>query len=83
MQVCMDQRWIDRLVDDELTKEDRRALLCLVESHPEGWRRVATAFLEAQAWREVGVELASERIAPTPAIFKPEVAPGRFNRRAS
>jgi hypothetical protein len=43
---------IDRLVDGELTDDDRRRLLQSLDERPEGWRRCALAFLEAQSWRE-------------------------------
>ena len=42
----------DRLVDGELTAGERRQLLESLDSRPEGWRRCALAFLEAQSWRE-------------------------------
>jgi len=51
-QSVWDDRWIDRLVDGELTAEERSALLRRLDSTPDGWRRCALAFLEAQAWRE-------------------------------
>jgi hypothetical protein len=48
----LDDRTLDRLVDGALTAEERRALLARFEREPEGWRRCALAFLEAQAWCE-------------------------------
>jgi len=42
---------IDLLVDGELDDEARRALLLRLDAEPDGWRRCALAFLEAQAWR--------------------------------
>lgn len=42
---------IDRLVADDLDADARRALLHLLDAHPDGWRRCALAFLEDQAWR--------------------------------
>ena len=47
----IDERLIDRLVDDELAPAERRALLADLDREPEGWRRCALAFLEAQSWR--------------------------------
>lgn len=41
---------IDRLVDGELEESERRTLLEQLDAQPEGWRRCALAFLEAQAW---------------------------------
>jgi anti-sigma factor RsiW len=41
---------IDRLVDGELSADERRRLLADLESQPDGWRRCALAFLEGQTW---------------------------------
>lgn len=46
-----DQRQLDLLIDGELSEDERRALLMRLENEPEGWRRCALAFLEAQAWK--------------------------------
>jgi hypothetical protein len=43
---------LDRLVDGELSGSERRQLLESFDKRPEGWRRCALAFLEAQSWRE-------------------------------
>ncbi|WP_152052282.1 hypothetical protein [Tautonia marina] len=43
---------LDRLADGSLTANERRALLSRINTEPDGWRRCALAFLEAQAWRE-------------------------------
>jgi hypothetical protein len=40
----------DRLVDGELSASERQRLLESLDSLPEGWRRCAIAFLEAQSW---------------------------------
>jgi len=42
---------IDRLVEDELDKQQRNQLIVLLEQEPSGWRQCALAFLEAQSWR--------------------------------
>jgi hypothetical protein len=42
---------LDRLVDGDLTGQPYRQLLSDLETQPNGWRRCALAFLEAQAWR--------------------------------
>lgn len=54
-------RLIDRLVDDELNSADRRQLLSRLDSEPDGWRRCALAFLEAQCWRGSLAPLAGTR----------------------
>jgi hypothetical protein len=41
----------DRLVDGELSADERRRLLESLDARPDGWRRCALAFLEAQSWR--------------------------------
>jgi hypothetical protein len=47
----LDDATIDRLVDGELHGEERRELLAALDAQPDGWRRCALAFLEAQTWR--------------------------------
>lgn len=47
----IDCRQIDRLVDGELTEAETRELLLTLDRHPDGWRRCALAFLEAQCLR--------------------------------
>lgn len=42
---------LDRLVDGELSREEYRELLESLAREPDGWRRCALAFLEAQAWQ--------------------------------
>ena len=42
------QRQLDRLVDGELSEEERRQLLESFERNPDRWRQCACAFLEAQ-----------------------------------
>jgi hypothetical protein len=42
----------DRLVDGELSEEERRRLLTSLDKEPGGWRRCALAFLEAQCWND-------------------------------
>ena len=39
----------DRLVDGEMSAEEYRALVAALDDEPGGWRKCATAFLEAQA----------------------------------
>jgi hypothetical protein len=46
-----DSRRIDALVDGELGDGERIELLRRLEQSPDGWRMLAGAFLEAQAWR--------------------------------
>lgn len=46
-----DEVLLDRLVDGELSDAERRRLLASLDGRPDGWRRCAMAFLEAQSWR--------------------------------
>jgi hypothetical protein len=70
---------IDRLVDGELTPAEYQCLLADLDEQPDGWRRCAMAFLEAQAWRrELGAIVApsrSPRVAIVPEPAQTEVAP--------
>jgi hypothetical protein len=63
------ERNFDRLVDGELTVAARRELLSRLDDMPDGWRRCALAFLEAQAWSHDLPRLAGE--APVPAELGP------------
>jgi hypothetical protein len=45
-----DARMFDQLVDGELPEAERRQLLQSLDLAPDGWRRCALAFLEAQSW---------------------------------
>ena len=64
----------DRLVDGELNESERRALLLALEQQPDGWRRCALAFLEAQEWRGALGSLAKPS-APAPAAVPAEARP--------
>jgi hypothetical protein len=53
----IDGRLFDLLADGELDSMRRHDLLSRLDASPDGWRRCALAFLEAQAWRsDVRVE---------------------------
>jgi hypothetical protein len=65
-----ESRTLDRLVDGELSLAERRVLFSAIEAQPDGWRRCAMAFLEAQAWKDdiamlVPAELSRINGAPT------------------
>jgi hypothetical protein len=46
------QRDFDRVVDGEATDAERRSLLLQLDHLADGWKRLATSFLEAQAWKQ-------------------------------
>lgn len=57
----------DMLVDGELGDEERRELLSRLDTEPDGWRRCALAFLEAQVWRQT-MRSVSDDSVEAPAI---------------
>ena len=69
---------LDRLVDGELSKDEKRRLLVSFDERPENWRRCAMAFLEAQAWREemkqVARGLAVETVTNTSSAVPSKLA---------
>jgi len=76
-----DIRMLDRLVDGELNESERRTLLLRLEHSPDGWRRCALAFLEAQSWRLEARAMVAEP-APLPAQ-RPAPAPQEALQPAS
>ena len=63
-----DDTRFDRLVDDELSEEERRELLGRLDDEPDGWRRCALTFLEAQCWKHAIVETPSLRESLSAAL---------------
>ena len=55
-----DDAMLDRLVDGQLSDEQRHELLASLDDEPGGWRRCALAFLEAQCWKEALGKFVSE-----------------------
>ena len=74
-----DQRLLDRLVDGELDEAERRALLLRLDQAPQGWRRCALAFLEAQSWRSETRAIVAE---PPPIATANEIEPAKSSRFA-
>jgi hypothetical protein len=48
-----DEDFLDRIVDGGLTPAELRSAIDRLDREPDGWKRCALAFLEAQCWREV------------------------------
>lgn len=69
-----DAMLIDRLVDGELSGDERRHLLASLEAQPDGWRRCALAFVEAQTWRGAMGGLLRENAAPVEPSLSLSVA---------
>jgi len=78
-----DDRLIDRLVDEELSELERRELLLRLESEPDGWRRCALAFLEAQTWQESLSPLAGQAADLRPSAAVAERPRARPTSRVS
>ncbi|MFO0899294.1 MAG: hypothetical protein U0836_17865 [Pirellulales bacterium] len=72
------ETWIDLLVDGELDERRRRELLLALEASPDGWRRCALAFLEAQTW---GQALRGRTVEHAPPVVVPAAAPAHVVRR--
>lgn len=63
-----DDRRLDLLVDGELGEAERSELLRQLDREPGGWRKLALAFLEAQAWKQaIGAMAARQRPAASGA----------------
>lgn len=56
-----DRLWLDRLIDGEITPVQTRELLARLDHEPDGWRRLALGFLEAQVLRRELGEIAAPR----------------------
>src|SRR5260370_8705607 len=71
---------IDRLVDGELGEAERRELLLRLESNPDGWRRCALAFIEAQEFGRAAVAWTREHAPACDPTPRPAIAPTRGPR---
>jgi len=61
---CEDDRRFDLLVDGEMSESQRRELLAGLDDQPDGWRRCALAFLDAQCWRDELGSMVHEAVEP-------------------
>jgi hypothetical protein len=61
----MNDGLLDRLVDGELSPLEQRELLSQLDDEPNGWRRLALAFVEAQAWRREFAALSASTAQPS------------------
>src|SRR4051812_3952845 len=71
---------IDRLVDGELAADEYRELLAALDEEPGGWRRCATAFLEAQA---LAADLHGLALAPCGAASATALAKSDVEQRSN
>jgi hypothetical protein len=78
---------IDRLIDGELDENERRELLRRLDTTPDGWRRCALAFLEAQEFAQAARAWTSDHAAvhsePTPVVAHPKHRRARLLRIAT
>jgi hypothetical protein len=72
-----EDRLLELLVDGELPEAGRRELLLRLENEPDGWRRCALAFLEAQVWRQALPSVATTGAAPGPLVARYRSRPHR------
>jgi hypothetical protein len=76
---------LDRLIDGELSAEEYREFLQVLDREPDGWRRAALAFLEAQAFGQEIQSLRQEFELPqeaAAAAIAPKAGPQSFARFA-
>lgn len=70
---------IQRCIDGELSEDQQRALLTRLEGTPDGWRRLALAFVENQVWGE-GSQAIIDSV-PNQAATRVRGAAPRLSRR--
>ncbi|MCU0962447.1 MAG: hypothetical protein MUF48_20305 [Pirellulaceae bacterium] len=60
----IDQQWLDRLADGDLSEEEERAVMARLADTPDGWQRCAWTFLEHRCWQRAASALtcASHRV---------------------
>lgn len=71
---------IERLVDGELPREERRAVLLALDHERDGWRRLAMAFLESQAIKESLSRRAKATAAPVSIAPAAAIRPAARSR---
>lgn len=83
IQPASPEQQLDLLVDGEMSEADRRALLLQLEHEPDGWRRCALAFLEAQCWKtELGqIAPRAVRVLSPPEAARPEPSSSPSTKR--
>jgi hypothetical protein len=81
--VPIDDQFIDRIVDGALTAVELRAAIGRLDREPDGWKRCAVAFLEAQSWRESfrTLEEPATTLRASRSLSLPSAARARSRRR--
>ena len=73
----IDQSLLDRMVDGQLSEPERHALLEELEQTPDGWRRLALAYVEAGAWAADFGEFVGQKQNQLAANMAPVSSPAR------
>jgi hypothetical protein len=79
----LDDALIDRIVDGELSPTELGAALGRLDCVPDGWKRCALAFLEAQCWRESFLALDLPATRPIEPAFAATTSSSERGRRLS
>ena len=75
----IDQQRLDRLVDGELSEQERVDLLRELDGQPTGWRQCALSFIESQLWQhELTRDHAPDPSQVSAATERPDVRPMRY-----
>jgi hypothetical protein len=69
---CFLQQQLDLLVDGELPEEERKNLLIVLERLPDGWKKCAVAFLEAQLFTQALRVTARRKMIPPTGMPIPQ-----------
>ena len=75
-QAPLSDAFLDRIVDGGLAPAELRAAIDLLGREPDGWKRCALAFLEAQCWRE-SFQGMDDQLAALPARIARSESPSR------
>jgi hypothetical protein len=70
-----DEILIQRCVDNELSTDERRALLNRLDDLPEGWKSLACSYIEDQLFEDAVATPTSEAVEPLPTVAKPAAKP--------
>lgn len=71
----------DRLVDGELSADERRRLIASLDDRADGWRRCALSFLEAQSWGGAMRQMIAESAEPVKQLAPAETTPTEASSR--
>lgn len=67
-EISAEPYWLDRLVDGELSDAEQQRIVSTLDQIPDGWKKCALGFLEAQIWRKSLEGLELRPMGPSSAI---------------